>query len=54
MAETENGTAAASAPAGVRVAQKRQTLENVKAVLPPQPTSVPAQSVITVLAAGSR
>ncbi|MGW7213319.1 MMPL family transporter [Streptomyces collinus] len=51
LAETKNGTAAASAQAGVRVAQKLQTLENVKAVLPPQPTSDPAQSVITVLPA---
>jgi RND superfamily putative drug exporter len=31
------------------VAQKLRTLQNVHAVLPPQPTSDPAQSVITVL-----
>ncbi|CAM5405914.1 MMPL family transporter [Streptomyces aurantiogriseus] len=49
LAETKNGTASTSAQAGAQVAQKLRTLKNVKAVLPPQPTSDPAQSVITVL-----
>ncbi|MEU3612385.1 MMPL family transporter [Streptomyces sp. NPDC006872] len=53
LAETKNGTAAASAQAGTQVAQKLRTLKNVKAVLPPQPTSDPAQSVITVLPSSS-
>ncbi|GAA3853561.1 MMPL family transporter [Streptomyces lacrimifluminis] len=51
LAETENGTAAASAQAGEQVAQKLRTLKNVKAVLAPEPTSDPTQSVITVLPA---
>ncbi|WP_405813415.1 MMPL family transporter [Streptomyces sp. NBC_01390] len=51
LAETENGTAATSAQAGELVAQKLRTLKNVKAVLAPQPTSDPTQSVITVLPA---
>ncbi|WP_406480532.1 MMPL family transporter [Streptomyces sp. NBC_01615] len=51
LAETKHGTAAASAQAGAQVSQKLATLKNVKAVLPPQPTSDPAQSVITVLPA---
>ncbi|GAB2998244.1 MMPL family transporter [Streptomyces pseudoechinosporeus] len=46
--ETKNGTSAASSQAGAQVAQKLRTLKNVQAVLPPQPTSAPAQSVITV------
>jgi RND superfamily putative drug exporter len=49
LAKTKNATAAASSQVGARVAQKLRTLKNVKAVLPPQPTSDPAQSVITVL-----
>ncbi|MEV2227525.1 MMPL family transporter [Streptomyces phaeochromogenes] len=51
LAETDGGTAATSAQAGAQVAEKLGTLKNVKAVLPPQPTSDPAQSVITVLPA---
>ncbi|MFD9327191.1 MMPL family transporter [Streptomyces sp. NPDC060065] len=51
LVETNNGTAATSSQAGAQVAQKLGTLKNVKAVLPPQPTSDPAQSVITVLPA---
>lgn len=49
LTETKNGTSAASSQAGAQVAQKLRTLKNVQAVLPPQPTSDPAQSVITVL-----
>ncbi|MFI2635427.1 MMPL family transporter [Streptomyces collinus] len=49
LTETKNGTASTSSQAGAQVARKLQTLKNVKAVLPPQPTSDPAQSVITVL-----
>lgn len=45
----KNGTSAASSQVGAEVAQKLRTLQNVHAVLPPQPTSDPAQSVITVL-----
>ncbi|MFG2344680.1 MMPL family transporter [Streptomyces phaeochromogenes] len=51
LAETDGGTAATSAQAGAQVAEKLSTLKNVKAVLPPQPTSDPTQSVITVLPA---
>ncbi|MGW3411454.1 MMPL family transporter [Streptomyces sp. NPDC000888] len=51
LVETNNGTAATSSQAGAQVAQKLGTLKNVKAVLPPQLTSDPAQSVITVLPA---
>ncbi|MEV6174131.1 MMPL family transporter [Streptomyces sp. NPDC051954] len=51
LAETNNGTAGASSQAGAQVAQKLRTLKDVRAVLPPQPTSDPAQSVITVLPA---
>ncbi|WP_405923450.1 MMPL family transporter [Streptomyces sp. NBC_00035] len=51
LVEANNGTAATSSQAGAQVAQKLGTLKNVKAVLPPQPTSDPAQSVITVLPA---
>jgi RND superfamily putative drug exporter len=35
--------------AGTEVAQRLATLDGVKAVLPPEPTSNPAQSVITVI-----
>ncbi|MET8079068.1 MMPL family transporter [Streptomyces sp. NPDC005303] len=49
LTETKNGTASTSSQAGAQVARKLQTLKDVKAVLPPQPTSDPAQSVITVL-----
>ncbi|WP_329318254.1 MMPL family transporter [Streptomyces sp. NBC_01262] len=49
LAETKGGTASASSRAGAQVAEKLRTLRNVKAVLAPQPTSDPAQSVITVL-----
>ncbi|NGO43014.1 MMPL family transporter [Streptomyces ureilyticus] len=48
LAETKNGTSAASSQAGAQVAEKLRTLKDVQAVLPPQPTSDPAQSVITV------
>ncbi|MEU4613787.1 MMPL family transporter [Streptomyces umbrinus] len=51
LAETDDGTADASSQAGAQVAQKLSTLKNVKAVLPPQPTGDPTQSVITVLPA---
>lgn len=51
LAETNDGTAAASSQAGAQVAEKLRTLKDVKAVLPPQPTSDPTQSVITVLPA---
>ncbi|GGW52240.1 MMPL family transporter [Streptomyces galilaeus] len=51
LAETKGGTSATSAEAGAKVAQKLQTLRNIKAVLPPQPTGDPTQSVITVLPA---
>ncbi|MFF3707492.1 MMPL family transporter [Streptomyces phaeochromogenes] len=51
LAETDDGTAATSSQAGAQVAEKLSTLKNVKAVLPPQPTSDPTQSVITVLPA---
>ncbi|MCX5561910.1 MMPL family transporter [Streptomyces sp. NBC_00038] len=51
LVETNNGTAATSSQAGAQVAQKLGTLKDVKAVLPPQPTSDPTQSVITVLPA---
>ncbi|MYX40918.1 MMPL family transporter [Streptomyces sp. SID89] len=51
LAETKDGSAAASARAGKQAAQKLRTLKNVEAVLPPQPTSDPSQSVITVLPA---
>ncbi|MGW3286149.1 MMPL family transporter [Streptomyces sp. NPDC001002] len=51
LAETNGGTAEASSRAGAQVAEKLRTLKDVKAVLPPQPTSDPAQSVITVLPA---
>ncbi|MFI5880677.1 MMPL family transporter [Streptomyces sp. NPDC051554] len=49
LAETNDRTAAASSRAGAQVAAKLRTLKNVKAVLPPEPTSDPAQSVVTVL-----
>ncbi|MFF5009378.1 MMPL family transporter [Streptomyces phaeochromogenes] len=51
LAETDDGTAATSSQAGAQVAEKLSTLKNVKAVLPPQPTGDPTQSVITVLPA---
>ncbi|WP_406489864.1 MMPL family transporter [Streptomyces phaeochromogenes] len=51
LAETDDGTADASSQAGAQVAEKLSTLKNVKAVLPPQPTGDPTQSVITVLPA---
>ncbi|MFI6277156.1 MMPL family transporter [Streptomyces sp. NPDC050988] len=51
LAETDNGTAATSSRAGAQVAEELRTLKNVKAVLPPQSTSDPTQSVITVLPA---
>lgn len=51
LVETNSGTAATSSQAGAQVAQKLGTLKDVKAVLPPQPTSDPTQSVITVLPA---
>ncbi|WP_210592400.1 MMPL family transporter [Streptomyces sp. GESEQ-35] len=51
LAETNDGTAAASSQAGAQVAQKLRTLKDVEAVLPPQPTGDPTQSVITVLPA---
>ncbi|AVZ72859.1 MMPL family transporter [Streptomyces lunaelactis] len=51
LADTNSGTASTSSQAGAQVAQKLGNLKNVKAVLPPQPTSDPAQSVITVLPA---
>jgi RND superfamily putative drug exporter len=49
LAETNDRTTAASSQAGAQVAEKLRTLKDVKAVLPPQPTSDPTQSVITVL-----
>ncbi|MDH6213474.1 MMPL family transporter [Streptomyces pseudovenezuelae] len=49
LAETNDGTAAASSQVGAQVAEKLRTLKEVKAVLPPEPTSDPTQSVITVL-----
>ncbi|MFD9187036.1 MMPL family transporter [Streptomyces phaeochromogenes] len=49
LAETDDVTAATSSQAGAQVAEKLSTLKNVKAVLPPQPTGDPTQSVITVL-----
>ncbi|MFD3374980.1 MMPL family transporter [Streptomyces sp. NPDC058697] len=51
LAETDDGTAATSSQAGAQVAERLSTLKNVKAVLPPQPTGDPTQSVITVLPA---
>ncbi|MDV9174216.1 MMPL family transporter [Streptomyces sp. W16] len=51
LAETNDRTAAASSQAGAQVAAKLRTLKNVKAVLPPEPTGDPAQSVVTVLPA---
>ncbi|MFI6402011.1 MMPL family transporter [Streptomyces sp. NPDC050548] len=51
LAETNEGTAAASSRAGAQVAEKLRTLKDVKAVLPPQSTDDPTQSVITVLPA---
>lgn len=51
LVETNSGTAATSSQAGALVAQRLGTLKDVKAVLPPQPTSDPTQSVITVLPA---
>ncbi|MER5783800.1 MMPL family transporter [Streptomyces mobaraensis] len=51
LTETRNGTAAESAQAGAQVARKLRALKNVAAVLPPQPTRDPAQSVITVVPA---
>ncbi|MFD8650308.1 MMPL family transporter [Streptomyces mirabilis] len=49
LTETKNGTSAASSQADAEVAQKLRTLKDVQAVLPPRPTSDPAQNVITVL-----
>jgi RND superfamily putative drug exporter len=49
LAETKSGTSSVSSRAGAQVAEKLRTLRNVKAVLAPQPTGDPAQSVITVL-----
>ena len=49
LAETNDRTAATSSRAGAQVAAKLRTLKNVKAVLPPEPTGDPAQSVVTVL-----
>ena len=51
LAETDDRTAAESSRAGAQVAEKLRTLKDVKAVLPPQPTDDPTQSVITVLPA---
>ncbi|QIZ00799.2 MMPL family transporter [Streptomyces sp. S1D4-11] len=51
LTETKNGTSAASSQYDAQVAQKLRTLKSVKAVLSPQPTNDPAQSVITVLPA---
>nr|WSY49698.1 MMPL family transporter [Streptomyces sp. NBC_00886] len=51
LAETNDRTADASSRAGAQVAAKLRTLKDVKAVLPPQPTTDPTQSVITVLPA---
>ncbi|MFB8142191.1 MMPL family transporter [Streptomyces parvus] len=53
LAETKSGTAEESAKAGGEVAQKLQNLKNVEAVLPPQATSDPTQSVITVMPASA-
>ncbi|MFJ9241997.1 hypothetical protein [Streptomyces sp. NPDC101776] len=50
-AENNDRTATASSQVGAQVAAKLRTLKDVKAVLPPQPTSDPTQSVITVLPA---
>ena len=49
LAETNDRTAATSSEAGAQVAAKLRTLKDVKAVLPPEPTSDTTQSVITVL-----
>ena len=49
LAETNDRTTATSSQVGAQVAAKLRTLKNVKAVLPPEPTSDPAQSVVTVL-----
>jgi RND superfamily putative drug exporter len=46
LTETESGS---GTQAGTYVAQKLQSLKDVKAVLPPQATSDPAQSVVTVI-----
>ncbi|WP_329262903.1 MMPL family transporter [Streptomyces sp. NBC_01478] len=51
LAETNDRTTEASSRAGAQVAEKLRTLKDVKAVLPPQPTSDPTQGVITVLPA---
>jgi RND superfamily putative drug exporter len=48
LAEAENGS---GPQAGAQVARKLRTLKDVKAVLPPEPTGDPAQSVITVIPA---
>ncbi|MEW1828666.1 MMPL family transporter [Streptomyces sp. NPDC088196] len=46
---TNDATSAASSKAGAEVAAKLRTLKDVKAVLPPERTADPTQSVITVL-----
>ena len=51
LAETNDPAAATSSQAGAQVAEKLRTLKDVKTVLPPQPTTDPTQSVITVLPA---
>ena len=51
LAEADDRTAGASSRAGAQVAEKLRTLKDVKAVLPPQTTDDPTQSVITVLPA---
>ncbi|MEV6497284.1 MMPL family transporter [Streptomyces prunicolor] len=49
LAESNDRTTATSSQVGAQVAAKLRTLKNVKAVLPPEATSDPAQSVVTVL-----
>jgi RND superfamily putative drug exporter len=49
LAETNERATATSSEAGAQVAAKLRTLKDVKAVLPPERTADPAQSVITVL-----